>query len=733
MSVQASITEFFNSRKRPAVDSKKISQPSKKVMILENVEGDVSDCPKFNSGKGELLYNTQPTVCRKLIYNHKHSDVAKTKASAKTLVRSSKKLNDKQKAQNCDKNNSYSGKKQLDIRKTFSVLNRNPVTSVKVETSAFEVKGGCEISDSSCSLTEKDVSCNMEKLSTVENIKNTDEILVSEEQHVTVPTKTNTNKSKQELSFGELESKLKPSSRCSEIKAALSRLNEGFSKLEKIREKKLNLTKPSLKQFDTVTFEITTSPSKSPAKVSSEMSPAKTQEEIFKSPTRTLNVDTSKTPVKVSTGMSPAKLREAVFKSPGRTLSMQPNYVSPRKLFTEQGQLLSPTKPFAFQRYQALVTEGRSTLTLPYKYRSLAEIFRGIETVVSMKHNRGEIVTFTKLKSAVQELLRRNLYEKHLEQIKTVYEDSFEFVYEKIPAIGKFQPDRYDLVITPILRNSNLSHDDVNSSEQNSHTRLEMTPDILLNRRRSFYSSLLNKTKNYHEEFLLSLDPPLHVSKDSITRWHPEFDVDGVPDIEPSTLPEPPNIQKVASAKDVLERARNLFGANPRLETAIQKMTESSSSTNSNITNISATTNTGPAFTALTNALKGIPKSLLEKVRAKQAAKALEAMTRSPSQAKEAVMLTRLPEIARIVRNIFISEKKAVLTRELVIKKLADSYRENLSFCDLNEHLNLLQEKTPEWLSFCTLRKTNFVRFVKDADMSRIMAHLESIASDHSY
>lgn len=64
-------------------------------------------------------------------------------------------------------------------------------------------------------------------------------------------------------------------------------------------------------------------------------------------------------------------------------------------------------------------------------------------------------------------------------------------------------------------------------------------------------------------------------------------------------------------------------------------------------------------------------------------------MTRSPSQAKEAVRLTRLPEIARIVRNIFISEKKSVLTRELVIKKLADSYRENLSFCKLQNYVAL--------------------------------------------
>lgn len=72
-------------------------------------------------------------------------------------------------------------------------------------------------------------------------------------------------------------------------------------------------------------------------------------------------------------------------------------------------------------------------------------------------------------------------------------------------------------------------------------------------------------------------------------------------------------------------------------------------------------------------------KTFLTQVRAKQAARALEAMTRSPAQAKEAVRLTRLPEIARILRNLFVAEKKGVLTREQVLCKLSDSYRESLS------------------------------------------------------
>lgn len=60
----------------------------------------------------------------------------------------------------------------------------------------------------------------------------------------------------------------------------------------------------------------------------------------------------------------------------------------------------------------------------------------------------------------------------------------------------------------------------------------------------------------------MSLDPPLHVNRDSISRWHPEFDVDNVPDIEAASLPEPPNVQKVASAKDVLGKKHFYFKFN---------------------------------------------------------------------------------------------------------------------------------------------------------------------------
>ena len=77
--------------------------------------------------------------------------------------------------------------------------------------------------------------------------------------------------------------------------------------------------------------------------------------------------------------------------------------------------LSSTEKAPAYERFHHLAEKAAPTLSLPYKYKLLSEMFRGMDTVCSMLHNRSEIITFTKLKGAVQEMVRKyvpgyNLY-----------------------------------------------------------------------------------------------------------------------------------------------------------------------------------------------------------------------------------------------------------------------------------------------------------------------------------
>lgn len=67
----------------------------------------------------------------------------------------------------------------------------------------------------------------------------------------------------------------------------------------------------------------------------------------------------------------------------------------------------SGEKAPAYQRFHALAQPGPPGLVLPYKYQVLAEMFRSMDTIVGMLHNRSETVTFAKVKQAVQDMMRR--------------------------------------------------------------------------------------------------------------------------------------------------------------------------------------------------------------------------------------------------------------------------------------------------------------------------------------
>lgn len=105
----------------------------------------------------------------------------------------------------------------------------------------------------------------------------------------------------------------------------------------------------------------------------------------------------------------------------------------------------------------------------------------------------------------------------------------------------------------------------------------------------------------------------------------------------------------------------------------------------------------------LPRGLKGVSKSLVDRVRttggrlitsasaydltgalafqirAKEAQKMKAAMTRSSGQAERLLMMSRLPELARILRNVFVEEKKPALIMEVACNRMVASYRSALS------------------------------------------------------
>ncbi|XP_043266481.1 DNA replication factor Cdt1 isoform X2 [Venturia canescens] len=525
---------------------------------------------------------------------------------------------------------------------------------------------------------------------------------------------------RRDLNLGEIKKRINTSSRLNELKASIARFRKCEEKIEQL-EKKHENNKPQIRKFQSIELEVPVSPSKL----------ARLPNKSMLSPTKSIQLPANASPQR--------RLLFAPKESPA----------SPTKC--------SPTKIPAYQRYQTLVDSGTPALPLPYNYKFIAEAFRCVDTVAAMLFNRKEVVTFNKLKPAVQELLRRNFTLEHLAQIKTIYPEAFVFSQEKLRNFGSTsKQDRYELVVTPIVEPKNEKQTTNPDNVLKSASEIGMGPGVMLERRRKFYKSLLDKVKDEHEKFLLSLETPMRIPKEKITRWHPEFDVEKCPSIELSVLPEAPNAEKSHSAKEVLERAKTLFNCNTRMEKALQRLADAKMTSNSSVDVGIETTlpnpinnesssemkkveisivDTPPATPTtqqmhLNSAFKGIPKALLERVRAKQAAKALEAMTRTPTADKEAALYSRLPEMAKILRNIFVVEKKGVLPLDTVITKLDNSYKTKLTPNELEEHVRLICKLLPTFACLQKVRQIDYLKLAKTADIVKVVKRLEIIANE---
>ncbi|XP_006888915.1 PREDICTED: DNA replication factor Cdt1 [Elephantulus edwardii] len=371
----------------------------------------------------------------------------------------------------------------------------------------------------------------------------------------------------------------------------------------------------------------------------------------------------------------------------------------------------------AYQRFHALAQPGIPGLALPYKYQLLAEMFRSMDTIVSMLHNRTETVTFAKVKQGVQDMMRRRFEERNVGQIKTVYPTSYRFRQERnIPTFkdGVKKSD-YQLTIEPLL------------GQEAGRVAPQLTASQLLQRRQVFNQNLVARVKEHHKAFLATLNPPMEVPEDQLTRWHPCFNVDEVPDIEPAELPQPPQTEKLTTAQEVLARARNLVS--PRMEKALSDLALRTASPSSPETPCPAPLATPPTTPpTVSSALKGVSQALLERVRAKEAQKQLAQMTRRPEQEQRLQRLERLPELARVLRGVFVSERKPALTMEVACARMVGSYRAPMSLGDMERHLQLLAELLPDWLSLHRVRTDTYLKLDKAADLADLTARLARLA-----
>ncbi|XP_035771462.1 DNA replication factor Cdt1 [Neolamprologus brichardi] len=369
------------------------------------------------------------------------------------------------------------------------------------------------------------------------------------------------------------------------------------------------------------------------------------------------------------------------------------------------------TEQPAYQRYHTLAQDAPPGLSLPYHYKVLAEMFRSMDTVVAMLYNRCESATFTKIKRGVQDMMHKRFEESHVGQIKTVFPEAYTFRQEKhIQAFNSsIKKGSYQLTVDPVI------------VSENSEARPVLSASRLLERRRLFHNNLLSTVKQHHQVFLSSLDPPVSVPEDKLTRWHPRFNVDSVPAVHTSALPQTPRPEKLATAQEVLDKARSLI--TPKMEKALIGLalkTEDKAAHKEPTSQENPTVPQTSAVPAVPNALKGVSQSLLDRIRAKEAQKLQAAMTRNSNQEERLLMMSRLGELARILRSVFVAEKKPALTMEVACNRMVASYRSALSTGEMEKHIHLLAEVAGDWLTLHTVRKDLYLKLNKNMELSAV-------------
>ncbi|NXD30648.1 CDT1 factor, partial [Spelaeornis formosus] len=372
-------------------------------------------------------------------------------------------------------------------------------------------------------------------------------------------------------------------------------------------------------------------------------------------------------------------------------------------------------KPPAYQRFHSLAQDVPPGLTLPYKFRVLAEMFRSVDTITGMLFNRAETVTFAKVKQGVQDMMRRQFDEQHLGQIKAVYPSSYQLRQEKnIPTFGSpRKKSEYQLTLEPVL-----------AEEEKVDGRPHLSASQLLERRREFHHNLVNIVRRHHQAFLAALSPPLVVPEEELTRWHPRFNVDEVPDIVPAELPQPPHEERLSTAQEVLSTARGLLS--PKMEKAL-----------ANLALRTAEADAGepapckpPTPASPSSALRGVSQGLLERVRAREAARLRAQLTRDARQEERVAQLARLPSLARVLRGAFVAEKKPALSMELLCARLADSCPELVAPGEVEKHVRLFAELLPDWVGIYTLRTDTYVKLDKEKDLGLVTERLSKAAKE---
>ncbi|XP_054158764.1 DNA replication factor Cdt1-like [Oppia nitens] len=477
-----------------------------------------------------------------------------------------------------------------------------------------------------------------------------------------------------DLNVNEVKEKLRKCTNLLDLKRQLSKINDCAEKVKQFKEIKVKTPTKSLSSgFRT--------PNRSPVR----HSPSSRAFLAFSPIIPPLKSPVSVIPNYESNCSSTYRRRLFdVFEDPKPLLSSSSNSSQKARENNNKNNYKSATNESlrVFDRYSYLVDkpDDRPGLVLPQKYRLLADMFKSVDTIVSMHYKRQENCTFEKLRESVERMTSKRFDKKRLAQIVTIFADAFKLRYQLFNSGLDNRKPYYQLMISPVY---------------NSNVDIRLNSVHLLERHQLFTGKLLDITKDYHKNYLNGLD--INVDDKELFRWHPKFRVDSVPDIVPNVnaMPVEPKFED-KSAQLFLESTRQRLGLSTTTADADNTTTTTTTSDDNQIDGKTAITSNNKKITK--GVLKGLSMDLLQKIRAKEAANLAKEMTRKPKVEAELSLLRSLPEFIRIIHSFFISSKKLAIPYDQLVTKIVNSFTSSLSILRAREHVDYLCQFMPDWI-----------------------------------
>jgi len=99
--------------------------------------------------------------------------------------------------------------------------------------------------------------------------------------------------------------------------------------------------------------------------------------------------------------------------------------------------------------------------------------------------------------------------------------------------------------------------------------------------------------------------------------------------------------------------------------------------------------------------------------------------SRSNENEQKLEELKDLPQLARLLKSIYLSERKSSLRLDFILLKLSRLSSKLTSSTSVESRLRSLEESSSKWITFIPIGKTEFVKMDKTRIISDVIKSLE--------